>query len=37
VEGLAAGAAQPVLDPAQPGATARNERVEVVFVAPTPI
>jgi len=37
VEALAAGAAQPLLDPSQPGAGVRNERVEVVFVAPSSI
>ncbi len=30
-----AGSAQPVIDPQRAGAAARNERVEVVFVAPT--
>ena len=30
-----AGAAEPVLDPERPGASERNARVEVVFVAPT--
>jgi outer membrane protein OmpA-like peptidoglycan-associated protein len=34
VEALGAGAAQPLLDPSQAGASARNERLEVVFVAP---
>ncbi|MEB2312139.1 MAG: hypothetical protein OZ921_18365 [Sorangiineae bacterium] len=34
VEAAAAGGAAPVLDPAQSGAAARNERVEIVFVAP---
>ena len=37
VDAVAAGAAQPVLDPGQPGAGLRNERLEVVFVAPTSI
>jgi hypothetical protein len=37
VEALAAGAVQPLLDPSQPGAGVRNERVEVVFVAPSSI
>ena len=30
-----AGAAQPVLDPARPGANERNARVEVVFISPS--
>lgn len=33
--GEAVGGAQPVVDPKRAGAAARNERVEVVFVAPT--
>jgi len=35
VEAETAGAALPVLDPARPGASDRNERVEVVFVSPS--
>ncbi len=35
VSAEAAGAALPVLDPARPGASERNARVEVVFVAPS--
>jgi outer membrane protein OmpA-like peptidoglycan-associated protein len=34
VEAQAAGGAQPVSDPDRPGAAARNERVEIVFVSP---
>jgi outer membrane protein OmpA-like peptidoglycan-associated protein len=34
VEARAAGSAQPISDPSRPGAAARNERVEVVFVSP---
>jgi len=34
VDASAVGSAQPVVDPARPGAAARNERVEIVFVAP---
>jgi outer membrane protein OmpA-like peptidoglycan-associated protein len=34
VEAQTAGGAQPVSDPARPGAAARNERVEIVFVSP---
>jgi len=34
VEPHVAGGAQPVLDPKRPGATERNRRVEIVFVAP---
>jgi hypothetical protein len=36
VDVAAAGSSQPVADPKQSGATQRNERVEVVFVAPAP-
>jgi flagellar motor protein MotB len=35
VETQALGRSQPLVDPRQPGATERNERVEVVFVSPT--
>lgn len=35
VTGTSVGSALPGLDPKKPGAAARNERVEVVFVAPT--
>lgn len=35
VQAETAGAAQPVLDPARPGAGERNARVEVVFVSPS--
>lgn len=35
VETDAAGSAEPVLDPARPGASERNARVEVVFVSPS--
>jgi flagellar motor protein MotB len=35
VRAEAVGGAQPVVDPKGAGATARNERVEIVFVAPT--
>jgi hypothetical protein len=35
VETTAVGAALPRVDPKEPGAAARNDRVEVVFVAPT--
>ena len=34
VESASAGSAQPVVDPARPGSQARNDRVEIVFVAP---
>jgi len=34
VETATAGSALPRLDPHEPGAAARNDRVEVVFVAP---
>ncbi len=34
VESQAAGGVQPLVDPGQAGAAARNERVEIVFVAP---
>jgi len=34
VETANAGSAQPVVDPGRPGSGARNERVEIVFVAP---
>ncbi len=34
VEAQAAGGAQPVSDPQRPGAAARNERIEIVFVSP---
>jgi hypothetical protein len=35
VEGETAGGSLPVLEPARPGASERNARVEVVFVAPS--
>jgi len=35
VETDAAGGAEPVLDPARPGASERNTRVEIVFVSPS--
>jgi len=35
VAGMSVGAALPGLDPKKPGAAARNDRLEVVFVAPT--
>lgn len=34
IEATSAGSAQPVVDPGRPGATGRNERVEIIFVAP---
>ena len=34
VEARAAGGGQPVANPARPGAPARNERIEIVFVSP---
>jgi outer membrane protein OmpA-like peptidoglycan-associated protein len=34
VEARAAGGAQPIMSPARPGAPARNERIEIVFVSP---
>jgi flagellar motor protein MotB len=34
VEATAAGGRQPVVDPARPGASERNQRVEIIFVAP---
>lgn len=34
LEVVSAGAAQPVVDPARAGSSQRNERVEIVFVAP---
>jgi hypothetical protein len=35
VENQAAGSSEPLVDPGQPGAAERNERVEIVFVSPT--
>jgi hypothetical protein len=35
VETQAAGSSEPLVDPKQPGARARNERVEIIFVCPT--
>ncbi len=35
VDGASAGSAEPVVDPARPGSRPRNERIEIVFVAPT--
>jgi len=34
VEAQSAGGAQPVSDPQRPGAAARNERIEIVFISP---
>jgi outer membrane protein OmpA-like peptidoglycan-associated protein len=34
VEARAAGGGQPIANPAKPGAPARNERIEIVFVSP---
>ena len=34
VEARAAGGGQPIANPTRPGAPARNERIEVVFVSP---
>ena len=36
IETASAGNAQPVVDPARPGSGPRNERFEIVFVAPAP-
>ena len=34
VEARAAGGGQPIMNPSRPGAPARNERIEIVFVSP---